>query len=197
MNTGQTILTIGALVLLGFTVLLTNRGSLQDGAIINQTEVDIYSVSLAESIIEEASGKAFDHYSASDTAGNGNVITALSQLSTTLGKESDDTLTYSPAHYYFDDFDDYNTFSSRPFVQYVSGVDSFHIWASVFYVDHYKPGSSGYRPDVAQEDDCKSLAHDHTVGRQQPETGHGHDVIHLQLLVVQVILWAQVASSTS
>ena len=142
MNTGQTILTIGALILLGYTVLFTNRSSLQYGAVIDQTEIDIYSVSLAESIIEEASGKAFDHYSATDTAGNGSVITALSQLtiSSKLGKESDDTLIYTqPSHYYFDDIDDYNEWSKRPFVQYVQGVDSFHLWASVFYVDSTNP----------------------------------------------------------
>ena len=141
MNTGQTILTIGALMLLGMTVLTTNRASLQHGAIINKTEVDIYAVSLAEAKIEEASGRAFDHWSATDTAGNGAVITATSQLSSTLGKESDDTVQAGPPmRYYFDDFDDYNYYSgNNPFKLYVDGVDTFHIQTTVFYVDTANP----------------------------------------------------------
>ena len=125
-------------MLLGFTVLLTNRSSLQYGTIISQTEIDIYSVSLAESIIEEAAGKAFDHYSAADTAGNGAVITALSQLTApaSLGKEADDNYTGASG---FDDFDDYNSWSVTPYVTYVAGVDSFHIQAQVFYVDTTNP----------------------------------------------------------
>jgi hypothetical protein len=138
-GTGQTILTIGALMLLGFTVLLTNRSSLQFGTVINQTEINIYSVSLAESIIEEAAGKTFDHYSASDTMASGPVITALTQLTdpTLLGKESDDY--YTETNHNFDDFDDYNSWSVTPYVTYVAGVDSFHIKADVFYVETTDP----------------------------------------------------------
>lgn len=137
MNTGQTLLTIGALVLLSLTVLLTNRSTLQYGTIINQTEIDIYSVSLAQSIIEEAAGKAFDHFSASDTAGNGNVITDVSQLTSTLGKEGDDNYTGGNG---FDDFDDYNSWYTTPYNWYIAGApDTFRIQAHVFYVDTANP----------------------------------------------------------
>ena len=143
MNTGQTILTIGALMLLGISVLTTNRASLQHGAIINQTEVDIFAVSLAQAKIEEAAGKAFDHFISTSIEGDGNVIISLTQLSdwTALGKESDDTvLTGPPMHYYFDDFDDYNYYSgNNPFRLYVDGVDTFHIQTTVFYVDTTNP----------------------------------------------------------
>ncbi len=126
------------------TVLLTNRSSLQYGAIINQTEVDIYAVSLAQSIIEEAAGRAFDHYSATDTAGDGNVITALSQLTinSKLGVESDDTLSPAarPTKYSFDDFDDYNSWNTTPYYWFISGApDTFRIRATVFYVDSADP----------------------------------------------------------
>lgn len=139
MNTGQTLLTIGALVLLSMTVLLTNRSTLQYGTIINQTEVDIYSVSLAQSIIEEAAGKAFDRFSASDTAGNGNVITALSQLTdwNHLGTEGDDNYTGGSG---FDDFDDYNAWNATPYNWYMPGApDTFRIKAEVFYIDTANP----------------------------------------------------------
>ena len=143
MNTGQTILTLGAVILWSFTVLLTNRSSLQHGTIINQTQIDVYAVSLAQAKIEEASGKSFDQYSASDTLGNGNAITALSQLTdpTHLGKESGEN--YPD----FNDFDDYNYFSgNNPFKIYVPGVDTFRIQTTVFYVDTTDPnGQSNFR----------------------------------------------------
>ena len=137
MNTGQTLLTIGALMILGLTVLSTNRTSLQHGAIIAVTEVGIYATSLAQAKIEEAEGKAFDQYSASDTMGSGNVITDVSQLSTTLGKETGET--YPD----FNDFDDYNYYSgSNPYKLYVPGVDTFRVQTTVFYVDTANPNAA-------------------------------------------------------
>ena len=136
MNTGQTILSIGALILLGTTVLSTNRASLQHGAIITQTEVGIYAVSLAQAKIEEASGKAFDEYSAPNATGDGDVITSVSlcTASGSLGKESGETYPN------FDDVDDYNYYSgTNPYVLYVPGVDTFHIQTTVFYVDTAAP----------------------------------------------------------
>jgi hypothetical protein len=139
MNTGQTLLTIGALILLSVTVMSTNRSSLQHGAIINQTEVSLYAVSLAQAKIEEASGQAFDAYSATDTAEAGSVITALTQLSGTLGKETGETDTSQTVNN-FDDFDDYNYFSgTNPYVVFVPGVDTFRIQTTVFYVDTTNP----------------------------------------------------------
>ena len=143
MNTGQTILSLGAVILWSVTVLLTNRSSLQHGSIINQTQIDIYAVSLAQAKIEEASGKAFDRYSATDTAGNGNAITNLSQLTdpTLLGKEAGEN--YPD----FNDFDDYNFYSgNNPFKLYVAGVDTFRIQSTISYVDTTDPGGkSGFR----------------------------------------------------
>jgi hypothetical protein len=121
-------------MILGLTVLNTNRASLQHGAIIAVTEVGIYASSLAQAKIEEAEGKAFDQYSASDTMGSGNVITALTQLSSTLGKETGET--YPD----FNDFDDYNYYSgNNPYKLYVPGVDTFRIQTTVFYVDTADP----------------------------------------------------------
>jgi hypothetical protein len=134
MNTGQMMLTVGAIMLLGITVLNTNRGSLQHGAIIAVTEVGIYASSLAQAKIEEAEGKAFDQFSASDTAGSGKVITALTELSSPLGKEAGDV--YPD----FNDFDDYNYYSgSNPYRLFVPGVDTFRIQTTVFYVDTSNP----------------------------------------------------------
>jgi hypothetical protein len=135
-NTGQTFMTIGALLLLGSTVLLTNRASLQHGSIITQTEVGIYAISLAQAKIEEASGRAFDSFSASDSAGSGAVITALTELTApaALGKEGGEV--YPD----FNDFDDYNYYSgNNPYKLFVPGVDSFRIQTTVIYVDTANP----------------------------------------------------------
>jgi len=125
-------------MLLGFTVLLTNRSSLQFGTVINQTEINIYSVSLAESIIEEAAGRSFDKFSANDTVESGAVVTSLSQLTApaSLGKDPGETYVNNKG---FDDFDDYNSWYATPYTMYVAGVDSFHIQAQVFYVDTTNP----------------------------------------------------------
>ena len=136
MNTGQTILSLGAVILWSVTVLLTNRASLQHGTIITQTQIDIYAVSLAQAKIEEASGKAFDQCSATDTMGNGNAITSTSQLTdpSLLGKEAGEN--YPD----FNDFDDYNYYSgNNPFKVYVPGVDTFRIQTTVCYVDTTDP----------------------------------------------------------
>lgn len=142
MNTGQTMLTIGALMLLSVSVMMTNRSSLQHGTIINQTEVSLYAVSLAQAKIEEASGKAFDTYSSSDTADWGAAITSLNQLSNTLGKEGSESYT-SEHNNNFDDFDDFNYFSgNNPYKLYVPGVDTFRIQTTVFYVDTSNPSAA-------------------------------------------------------
>ena len=52
MNTGQMLLTVGALVLLGTTVLTVNRSFNQQGFVLEQTEIGVYAVSLATSIVE-------------------------------------------------------------------------------------------------------------------------------------------------
>ena len=129
------------MIILGVTVLNTNRASLQHGAIIAVTEVGIYASSLAQAKIEEAEGRSFDEFSASDTMGNGKVITALTELSSTLGAESGEVYPN------FDDFDDFNSFSgNNPYKLYVPGVDTFRIQTTVFYVDTANPnGVSGTR----------------------------------------------------
>lgn len=135
MNTGQTLLSIGALVLLGTTIVTINRSSLSHGVILQQTEIGVYAVSLAMGVIEEASGKALDTYTAPDSDGNTDVATSTDQLTAPalLGKESGETYPN------FDDFDDYNYFNSNPRSVYVPGVDTMHIRCSVNYVQLSDP----------------------------------------------------------
>jgi hypothetical protein len=132
MNTGQTILTIVAIVLLGSNVVSVNRTFTQHGIILQQTEIGIFGISLGMSIIEEAQGRAFDQHTVDTLA------SSVSELSTYLGPDAGDTTRAA-----FNDFDDYNGWRDSLYVQ---GVDRFRRWATVCYVDTTNlDGSSGSR----------------------------------------------------
>lgn len=139
MNTGQTILTIGAVILLGLNVISVNRTFTQHGAVLQQTEIGIFSVSLATSLLEEAQGKVFDRRSLTDSC-----LTNLSQLTPkdSLGPDVGDTRTD------YDDFDDYNWMTGGPTKDsiivrcdtiVIRDVDTFLRWAKVCYVDTSSP----------------------------------------------------------
>jgi len=128
MNTGQTLLTIVAIVLLGSNVVSINRTFAQHGVVLQHTEIGIFGVSLAMSIVEEAQGKAFDKNTVDTVA----VIT--SDLSSTLGKDAGETTRST-----FNDFDDYNGWADSVTIP---GVDTFRRWAEVVYVDTTNPNGS-------------------------------------------------------
>ena len=96
MNTGQMLITIGALMLLSVVILRVNTNFLGTSVLMMETKQGILAVSLGTSILEDATGKAFDQNT--DTA----AVTSVSQLST-LGPEfGEDHVTK------FNDFDDYD-----------------------------------------------------------------------------------------
>jgi hypothetical protein len=153
MNTGQMMLTICALVLLGTTVLTVNRTSLNQGTILRQTESGIYAVSLATSYIQKAVSLDFDEGTVTRPTSlptnldpSTATFTTTSNYSTTkfltipanLGIETNasNRNEFGPQEYAnkdtsFDDFDDYNGFSIDTAI---TNVDVFHISASVYYV---------------------------------------------------------------
>lgn len=99
MGTGQTLLTIAALMLLGTVILSTNGGIQNSKQVLLSTNFGLESVSLATSTIEKAQNLAFD--AATDTqavnVANMNLLTAPSSL----GQENNDANDLN-------DFDDYN-----------------------------------------------------------------------------------------
>ena len=131
MNTGQMLLTAGAIVLLGVTVLTVNRTFNQQGAVLEQTEVGVYAISLATSVVEEASGMAFDQTTVD------NSVTASSSLTnpTNLGPESGETTTPASTRN-FNDFDDYNNLTMGV---KISNVDSFTVKSQVSYINPSAP----------------------------------------------------------
>lgn len=131
MNTGQTVLSIFALILLGTTIVTVNRMSLQHGTILQQTEIGVYATSLATSIVEEASGQRFDDATVNDAV----VATTSLTASGSLGPEAGET-TVPASTINFNDFDDYNNLKLG---LKVAGIDSFTVKASVHYVNDTLP----------------------------------------------------------
>ncbi len=134
MNTGQTLLTICAMILLGTTIVGVNRTFFSHGVILQQTEIGLHAISLAQGMIEEASGKAFDNFTAPDTGGQTNMLTSPSQLTapSALGPEAGESYRGSND---FNDFDDFNFFRTNPWVIHIPGVDTLKIFCAVDYVD--------------------------------------------------------------
>jgi hypothetical protein len=130
MSTGQMMMTIGAVVLLGVTVLTVNRNNLNQGVILRQTEIGLYAVGLATSYLEKASNLDFDEA----TVGN-NMVYATSELSTSLGYDAGETANKDST---FDDFDDYNNFNALDTTAKAQ-VDNFRVRASVNYVSLNSP----------------------------------------------------------
>ncbi len=118
-----------ATVLLGATVLSLNRSSLQHGTVLTQTEVGIYGISIATSVVEEAQGMAFDEKTTDDAVTNSSALTSL------LGAETGETTSPSSSAN-FDDFDDFNSYDVTMNVQ---GVDNFRVRAQVYYITPTSP----------------------------------------------------------
>ncbi len=101
MNSGQMLITMGAMFLLSIIVLSVNNGYLRNNDIILDSKFDILAVSLATSIIEDAKGLSFD----ANTTGGSNLI-YTSQLSTCGPGASEYYIDRDSNNY--NDFDDYN-----------------------------------------------------------------------------------------
>jgi len=95
MNFGESLLSIGAIVLLSIIILGTNNTFISTGNSLNESKFDILATSIGTSIIEEASNKAFDENTIDTTASK------TTELTVKLGPEGE-------TRRYFDDFDDYN-----------------------------------------------------------------------------------------
>ncbi|MFZ1279365.1 MAG: hypothetical protein WAR59_00915 [Ignavibacteriaceae bacterium] len=98
MNTGQTMLAVGAMMLLSFLVLRFNSVHITSAQASYNAKFGIVATSLANSLIEEAKDKAFDELVLDTTK----TILSANDFSSILNKETGEV--YPD----FDDFDDYN-----------------------------------------------------------------------------------------
>lgn len=97
MNTGQLLLTTSAIVLLSLLLLRVNNGFLNTNQVMMENKFNVLAISLGSSLVEEATGKAFDENTVDNT------VNSLSSLST-IGKDLNEVYPN------FDDFDDFNGF---------------------------------------------------------------------------------------
>ncbi|MBN2008341.1 hypothetical protein JW960_03225 [candidate division KSB1 bacterium] len=127
MNTGQTILAVGAIFLMSFTIINVHRALTVNEGVLHQTRFGLEAVSLVTSIIEEASQLPFDEVSWDSTTLSKDVDDLTRHW--LLGPESGET-DYAT----FDDFDDFNgyTFSDTTL------QNIYNISCDVFYIspDH-------------------------------------------------------------
>ena len=127
MNTGQMLLTLGALILLSTLTLRVNTSQLSTQDTMQNTKFGVLAVSVASSIMEEASEKAFD------TNTDGNFVTNLSELTApnSLGPANGETRDM------FNDFDDFNGL-----IDTVTNMPSavFNVSCIVDYIDPDLPG---------------------------------------------------------
>jgi hypothetical protein len=121
MGTGQTMLTLLAMVLLSFLILRTTNLFLQTTTTLNTTKFEVLAFSLAESMIQEIEANAFDQATVTS------VVSSTTSLSTILGPETGETFDT------FNDIDDFNNYTRTDTVPEKSGV-VFNIKCKVDYV---------------------------------------------------------------
>ncbi len=129
MGTGQTLLTIGAVMLLGTIILTTSRSLVDNNEVMLKNNLGLEEVSLATSIIEEAQEKPFDESTILQTD------TSLSQLTppSALGQEGNDPTDTN-------DFDDYNGLDDTGLVQ-IDTMNTKLIYYARTRVYYVSPGS--------------------------------------------------------
>ncbi len=127
MNTGQMLLSIGAIFLLSFLILRVNTTQLRTEEDMGNTKFGIMAISVATSVIEAASNKAYDENSYN------NFVSSLTQLTdpTKLGPDK------AEVYPNFNDFDDYNGLDQD--ISIPGDINSLHVNCTVVYVTPIQP----------------------------------------------------------
>jgi MSHA pilin protein MshD len=162
MGTGQLMLSLAAMFLLSTLILRTNNNFLQTGDIMLTSKFQVLAVSLATSIIEEASNKAFDANTVDASATSTSDLTSYTSLGPMAGEVYPD----------FNDFDDFNGF-----VKVDSSMPSaiFKIECDVYYV---RPSA----PDVKLSQNSYHKRIDVTVTSVSMETAGVADSVQLSTI---------------
>ena len=119
MNTSQMMITIGALFLLSLVILRVTRGFLNTDEVLLDNKLGVIAVSVASSLLEEVSDKAFDENTTDSV-----LVSLPSGLSTTLGPDGE-------VYPHFDDIDDYNGFkkidNTIPAARFIDSVSVVYV----------------------------------------------------------------------
>jgi hydroxymethylpyrimidine pyrophosphatase-like HAD family hydrolase len=109
MNTGQSFMSIGAIILLSLASLSFNSAVLQNTTLETENKVYLTAFSLADDLIEEIKQKAFDEKTIDFQAIN------VNQLTYPPNRESGEVWPY------FDDIDDYNNYNKPVSLPHAEG----------------------------------------------------------------------------
>lgn len=132
MNTGQTLLTLAAVMILTQMAIRINASIIQTQETMQNSKFGLVAVSLATSIIEEATKTAFDENTIGDMLITPKGLTSVGSFGPDAGEKSPPT---------FDDFDDwhgYETTTTDPTLMSAQ----FKIKCKVEYVNPDKPDQS-------------------------------------------------------
>ena len=129
MNSGESLLSVGAMMLLAVMILRVNNIILTTNSVLLETKFGVLATSLATSVIEEATGKSFDQNTSSNSISNVNDLTAPSGL----GPGNSET--YAT----FNDVDDFNGYTK---------IDS-TLPSAIFYLSTKVEYVSPTNPDQA------------------------------------------------
>ncbi len=126
MNTGQMLLTIGAMILLSTLILRVNNNFAGNTETVYDSKFTILATSVGASIIEEAMGKAFDENTVNAPVSKLSDLTNANKLKAESGESYPN----------FNDFDDYNGYTK---IDSTMPSAIFDIKCSVVYVDPNNP----------------------------------------------------------
>ena len=108
MNTGQMLLTIGALLLLSAVMLRVNSNNFSTESVRDEAKFGVIATSIATSIIEQAKGLAFDANTDTNSVNTLSELTSVFNLGPDAGENLADIKTFND----FDDFDGYTGIDS-------------------------------------------------------------------------------------
>lgn len=139
MNTGQTMLTIGAMLFLSVIVLRVNVGFNNTTEVLTASKLRVLAISVATSVLEEATSKAFDQNSDTTSLSTTSSLTAV----TSLGLDGSEN---SANHRLLNDFDDYNCYKTTPFLDSIRIFTAtpkmvFKVLCDVYYIDPAAPNT--------------------------------------------------------
>lgn len=132
MNSGQMLITVGAIILLSIVILRVNSGFLSTNTVMMENKYGVMAISLATSMLEDAVGEAFDEATADSTR-----AISTSELSSTLGPETGEI--YNSPATPFDDFDDYNGLTINTAADSTLKSAEFDISCQVGYINAANP----------------------------------------------------------
>jgi hypothetical protein len=127
MNTGQSLLSVGAMFLLSLTVLRVNNSILTTDSTMQDSKFGILATSIATSLIEKASKKAFDANTFANSVSTLSALTPATGMGPGNGESAPDNC---------NDFDDFNGYTDQ-----ITNLPSaiFNVHCEVCYINPSNP----------------------------------------------------------